>query len=121
MPTPTAADLEARKDVADLLANLRDDPKYKGKRLRPIETTIGLVVVQNPSRGQWNSSGAAMFDDNKATAFKAMSGLFRMCVVYPDEQTLAAKLEDYVGALDEPDAMREFRRHIGHAREEEAK
>ena len=50
-----------------------------------------------------------------------MSGLFRMSVVYPDAVALAAKLEDFVGALDEPEAMREFRRHFGHCREVDAK
>lgn len=117
----TRTELEAQPDVQAILATLKADPKLAGKRLRPIDTTIGLVVVQNPSRGQYNVSGAQIFDEDKGTAFKAMAGLFRMSVVYPPPTELAAKLEDMPGALDEPEAMREFRRHFGHCREVDAK
>ena len=118
---PTREELEAREDVKDILATLKQDPRLAGKRLRAIDTTIGLVVVQNPSRGQYNVTGGQLLDDDKGAAFKAFSGLFKMSVVYPPAAELNAALEQFPAALDEPEAMKEFRRHIGHCREVDAK
>jgi hypothetical protein len=117
----TRHELEEREDVKAILVTLRADPKLAGKRLRPIETTIGVIVVQNPSRGQYNITGAQLLDEDKGAAFKAMAGLFRMSIVYPSAAELAAALEDMPAALDEPEAMKEFRRHIGHCREVDQK
>lgn len=100
---------------------LKDDPKLADRRLRPIDTTIGLIIVRNARRGEYNVTGGQLLDEDKGAAFKAFSGLFRSCVVYPDATTLSARLEDMPGALDEPEAMKEFRRHIGHCREVDAK
>ena len=117
----TRQELEAREDVQERLAVLKADPRYTGKRFRPIDTTIGVVIVINPSRGQYNVTGAQLLDDDKGASFKAFSGLFRMCVVDPAPAVLTPLLEDMSGALDEPEAMKEFRRHIGHCREVDQK
>lgn len=117
----TRNELESRSDVQEIICSLKSKPELADRRLRPIDTTIGLIVARNARRGEYNITGGQLLDDDKGAAFKAMSGLFRSCVVYPDAASLTEKLEDMPGALDEPEAMKEFRRHIGHCREADAK
>ena len=120
----TRAELLERDDVQAKIAELKADPRYANKRIRPIDTTIGVVYVQNPSKGQYNVAGAQIMDDDKGTAFKAFAGLFRMSVIFPEKKDLDALLDGpdgFPGALDEPEAMRDFRRHMGHCREADAK
>lgn len=117
----TREELEAREDVKAILDGLRSNPKLAHKRLRPIDSTIGVIIVQNPSKGQWNVTRTQIWDDDKGVASKAMEGLLRGCIVYPEPAVLNAALEDMAGALDEPELMKEFRRHIGHLREAETK
>jgi hypothetical protein len=117
----TREQLEAREDVRAVLDGLRARPDIGTAKLRPIDTAIGVVIVKTPSRGQAAVMMTQIHDDDPGVKSKAMTGLFQMCIVHPAPAEVAKALDEYPLALTEPGAMLEFRRHIGNAREAEAK
>ena len=117
----TREQLEAREDVRAVLDALRSRADIGTAKLRPIDTAIGVVVVKTPSRGQAAVMMTQIHDDDPGVKSKAMTGLFQMCIVHPTPAEVVKGLDEYPLALTEPGAMLEFRRHIGNAREAEAK
>ncbi len=117
----TREQLEAREDVRAVLDGLRARPDNGTAKVRPIDTAIGFVIVRTPTRGQAAVMMTQIHDDDPGVKSKAMTGLFQMCIVHPAPAEVAKALDEYPLALTEPGAMLEFRRHIGNAREAEAK
>lgn len=114
-------ELLERDDVKGALEQAKQDPACAGKRLRVIDTPAGFVIVKNPSRPQWNIMRTAAWDEDKSIASKSMEGIIASCVVYPDKAKLAQMTDDFVALFDNPDVVKEFRRHCGHLAEVDAK
>jgi hypothetical protein len=115
----THEELLQREDVKKIVADL--SAQNPGKRFRPIDTPAGLIVICNPTRAQWNIMRAIAWDEDKANASKSMEGLILGIIKYPDAAAVAKMSEDFVGLWDNPDVVREVRRHCGHAAELHAK
>jgi hypothetical protein len=117
----TREELEAREDVQEILALLKSEPKVAGKDLCPISTPIGIVVVTNPTGGQWNIARAQIWDDDASVKSKAIAGLFRSLLVYPPADVLKDKLTHKPAALDGGSVMKQFNVHIGLVEADEVK
>ncbi len=117
----TFEELLDREDVQAAITAAKSNPQNAGKRFRPIDTPAGFIVVKNPSSAQWTIMSAMAWDDDKATASKAMRGLILGCIVHPDKAIVAQMSEEYAGIWDNPHIVKEVRVHCGHAMEANSK
>lgn len=117
----TRAELEARDDVKEILAQVATDQRVSGRDLCPIQTPIGIVVVMNPTTGQWAIARSQIWDDDPAVKSKAIAGLFAALLVYPDGPTLTAAMKRRPAALDGASVMKQFNAFIGLVEAEEGK
>jgi hypothetical protein len=114
-------ELLLREDVKEAMVVAKANPMATNKRLRPVDTPAGLIVIINPSKGQWNVFRTAVWDDDKSVASKSMEGLIKTLIVYPDAKTIAEWDADCAGLWDNKDLVLEVQRHARQAKEADAK
>lgn len=92
--------------------------KYPGKRVRPVDTAAGVLVLRQPTRPEWECFEQAVWNDEDLPGkARAMKLLITSVVVDPGKDEFAKLLEDYPGLSGDKDLTLEVRKLAGQAKE----
>lgn len=114
-------ELLEQEEVKARLEEVRADPRNVGKRFRPVDTPAGLIILKSPSAPQWSITMAAMWDDDKGVASRAMRGLVQSLVVYPGPDEVKRISTEWAGIWDNKDLAKAARILAGHETDAHAK
>jgi hypothetical protein len=94
---------------------------YPGKRIRPVETAGGWLILRQPSPPEFRMWQEAVFSDDAKQISSATGLLLQSIVVDPDRAAFGALLAEYPGIPIDKDVVLSVRKLAGAAKESDLK
>jgi hypothetical protein len=92
--------------------------RYPGKRVRPVETAAGVLILRQPTRPEWECFEQAVWNDEDLPGkARGMKLLVTSIVADPPAADFAKLLEDYPGLASDKDLTLEVRKLAGQTKE----